>query len=123
MLLASVKEISTWVSFLVGPKTDIFNSPLGPITFTLSTQANWPGWDKSFLFVNWWPSPNKVAKSLSLKWICLAEVSTINIPSIFFSSFHILILHLFYSFYHLMPINKKKIKKFFLTFVINLLIC
>ncbi len=40
IFLASVKESSTCVEFLVGPKTDAEMSPLGPFIITFSTQAN-----------------------------------------------------------------------------------
>ena len=49
---ASDKETSTCVAFLAGPKILTFLIVFfGPTKSTLSTQAYWPGWDKSFLGV------------------------------------------------------------------------
>src|SRR5699024_12197325 len=50
-LLASVRETSTCVSFLTGPRTDIFWLPFVPTTSTFSSQANCPGWLNIFFTV------------------------------------------------------------------------
>ena len=82
--LQSVNDNSTWVKSLQGPKITTFeNSPLGPITLTLSLAAYWFGWDKSFTFVNSYPFPNKNSRCFLDKWTCLPDASTINELSFF----------------------------------------
>src|SRR5699024_11731954 len=75
-LLASVRETSTCVSFLTGPRTDIFWLPFVPTTSTFSSQANCPGWLNIFFTVSSWPLPNRISRCSCDKCTCLADVST-----------------------------------------------
>ncbi len=43
----SAKDTSTWVSGLAGPNTLTVNFPFGPTKSTFSSQAYWPGWERS----------------------------------------------------------------------------
>ncbi len=75
-LNCSVMEISTWVCLRGGPSTLTRSTlPLGPIRFSFSLQAYWPGCESSCSFVSLCPGPKRACTCSCERWIWWAETS------------------------------------------------
>ena len=66
---SSVREISTWLALRSGPNTRTRSiSRRGPMSVLCCSDANWPGCDSSYFFVNVASEPKSSATVSSIRW-------------------------------------------------------